>query len=61
MKRAHDDAIGRRAAHRETALGHLAQTQRVGRSRYDWIRNGAPETTRTVTLLSRVSPPRSKP
>jgi hypothetical protein len=29
MKRAHDNAIGRRAANRESALGHLAQTQRV--------------------------------
>ena len=29
MARAHDDAIGRRAAHRETALGDFAQPQRI--------------------------------
>jgi hypothetical protein len=29
MARAHDDAIGRRAAHRETALPDLAQAQRI--------------------------------
>ena len=29
VARAHDDAVGRRAAHRETPLGDLAQPQRV--------------------------------